>query len=572
MSLDEFTVTIESEETEVKVKEAPDIELILEPSSEINVSLSTNTVPLTLTVEANETQLVIEELEDVDFRLMQNPDIVVLAAGNIGVPGPVGPEGSRGYTGAQGPIGPQGPQGEVGPPGASLASYWYEWKTNTEETDPAPGFVKMNGPVVTATEIYISQYDKQGRAPLGIGFLNPGDDLYLYEANQFDTWNRYVTGIKTDNGEWFTIEITYAESGPLPLTPGGNTQMQIVTPMRGTPGPQGPQGPQGPIGPEGPDGQVDVYEQPTAPMEPVEIGALWVDTDAPPVLGPIGPQGPEGPSGPQGPQGPQGIQGPEAIIPARLGEIPAPTPNGNLNTCDIIGWYYFDNNTIGAPAITFGMVQVYAWPGVLSTTQIAYEHGTDRVWKRTKTPGLSALWRSVFPADYATTLPANPVDGQEAVLVDSITSPTYQWRFRYNVQSTSPYKWEFIGGSAWCVAPGPGITTGSGSYIQVDGTTPSITLSRAGDYLFTYGARPTAPDGASAGMFLFDDGVEAAGVTEISLYNSGAGGTIYGGLSYSVRVNGIGAGSVMDLRYKSYFSQVVGFYSRYMTCQPVRVS
>lgn len=39
-----------------------------------------------------------------------------------------------------------------------------------------------------------------------------------------------------------------------------------------------------------------------------------------------------------------------------------------------------------------------------------------------------------------------PYDGQEIILVDSVTAPTYDWRFRYNAQSTSAYKWEFIGG------------------------------------------------------------------------------------------------------------------------------
>lgn len=221
-------------------------------------------------------------------------------------------QGPKGDTGAQGIQGPQGPQGEVGASGASLASYWYEWKTNTDETDPAPGFVKMNGPVITATELYISQYDKQGRAPLGIGFLHPGDDLYVYEANQFDTWNRYVTGVKIDNGEWFTIEIIYAESGPLPLTPGGNTQLQIVTPMRGAPGPTGPQGPQGPVGatgaqgptgntgaqgppgtqgppgatgatgPSGSPGTVSIYEQVAEPVG-APLGSLWISPTTPPV-------------------------------------------------------------------------------------------------------------------------------------------------------------------------------------------------------------------------------------------------------------------------------------------------
>lgn len=47
---------------------------------------------------------------------------------------------------------------------------------------------------------------------------------------------------------------------------------------------------------------------------------------------------------------------------------------------------------------------------------------------------------------YGTTLPASPVDGQEAILVNSTTAPTYQWRLRYNASSTSAYKWECLGG------------------------------------------------------------------------------------------------------------------------------
>src|SRR5215831_7217940 len=50
-------------------------------------------------------------------------------------------------------------------------------------------------------------------------------------------------------------------------------------------------------------------------------------------------------------------------------------------------------------------------------------------------------------SSYGTTLPSSPYDGQEAVLVDLATNPGYQWRFRYNAQSTSAYKWEFVGGS-----------------------------------------------------------------------------------------------------------------------------
>jgi hypothetical protein len=64
------------------------------------------------------------------------------------------------------------------------------------------------------------------------------------------------------------------------------------------------------------------------------------------------------------------------------------------------------------------------------------------------------VWSPITPADvanipYATTFPASPYDGQEAILVDSTTNPQWKWRFRYNAASISPYKWEFIGGAPY---------------------------------------------------------------------------------------------------------------------------
>ena len=50
-------------------------------------------------------------------------------------------------------------------------------------------------------------------------------------------------------------------------------------------------------------------------------------------------------------------------------------------------------------------------------------------------------------AGYGTILPASPIDGQEYTLVDSLTNPSYQWRFRWNAGSSSAYKWEFVGGT-----------------------------------------------------------------------------------------------------------------------------
>jgi hypothetical protein len=95
------------------------------------------------------------------------------------------------------------------------------------------------------------------------------------------------------------------------------------------------------------------------------------------------------------------------------------------------------------------------------------------------------LWGAaqISKPTYGTTLPGSPVDGQEAILVDSTTNPTYQWRFRYNVGSTSPYKWEFIGGPPAYATVGPNESTGTtGAWINLATPGPLFIVPRAGDY------------------------------------------------------------------------------------------
>jgi hypothetical protein len=83
-----------------------------------------------------------------------------------------------------------------------------------------------------------------------------------------------------------------------------------------------------------------------------------------------------------------------------------------------------------------------------------------------------------------TTLPASPYDGQEFVLTDSLTAPTYTWRFRYNAASASAYKWEFIGGSAQTARVDTS-QVGSAGAVWIDLTTvgPQLAVPRTGEYL-----------------------------------------------------------------------------------------
>jgi len=99
-----------------------------------------------------------------------------------------------------------------------------------------------------------------------------------------------------------------------------------------------------------------------------------------------------------------------------------------------------------------------------------------------------AIWGIAGPAStvgYGTTLPGAPTDGQEAILVDSITNPSYQWRFRYNAGSTSPYKWEFIGGNWSAGASGAGqsnLTLAINTWTDLANNLAGAAIPRSGDY------------------------------------------------------------------------------------------
>lgn len=90
---------------------------------------------------------------------------------------------------------------------------------------------------------------------------------------------------------------------------------------------------------------------------------------------------------------------------------------------------------------------------------------------------------------YGTTLPGTPFDGQEAILVDSTTAPTYQWRFRYNDANASGYKWECVGGPAAYQGNTAASSRTNTAYGDLaDAATPAFTVPRAGVYLVEFGA------------------------------------------------------------------------------------
>jgi len=112
-----------------------------------------------------------------------------------------------------------------------------------------------------------------------------------------------------------------------------------------------------------------------------------------------------------------------------------------------------------------------------------------------------------------TTLPASPVDGQEAVLVDSLTAPTYNWRFKYVAGITADaYKWVFIGGDDAFSEVVASESPNSATYVALTTPGPSITVPRAGIYVVEIGHTilNNSIGGGFANYMSYDIGATAA--------------------------------------------------------------
>ena len=85
------------------------------------------------------------------------------------------------------------------------------------------------------------------------------------------------------------------------------------------------------------------------------------------------------------------------------------------------------------------------------------------------------------------------MDGQETILVDSTSAPTYAWRLRYNSTLT---KWEFVGGRPAFAEVVTSETTASTTYAALATAGPSIVLPVAGAYMVEIGGFLQDADGA----------------------------------------------------------------------------
>lgn len=149
--------------------------------------------------------------------------------------------------------------------------------------------------------------------------------------------------------------------------------------------------------------------------------------------------------------------------------------------------------------------------------------------------------------------PANPEDGQLATYQSAaMAAQGVEWEFMYNATSTSPYKWEFVGGAPLAAeGSGPGANTNT-SYSTGTTNIPSVAIPLAGDYRVQYSALGRADAQACYSDVFIAPHYGGTMITSSEFYMVGSCSSSIQvqSMSSSVRPTFATAGSNLDLRYR----------------------
>lgn len=151
-----------------------------------------------------------------------------------------------------------------------------------------------------------------------------------------------------------------------------------------------------------------------------------------------------------------------------------------------------------------------------------------------------------------TSLATAPIPGQQIILTDSLTAPTYHWFLRYNADSSSSYKWECIGGTPAVVIVGPGSgfqATTSTTYTNLTTTGPDFTLPSGvgGDFLIEVGCNPHHDIAGQFAMMSYDLGATGATDPDAAIGTNPDPVSAYN----KRRKTGIAAGALIRCKYRS---------------------
>lgn len=165
-------------------------------------------------------------------------------------------------------------------------------------------------------------------------------------------------------------------------------------------------------------------------------------------------------------------------------------------------------------------------------------------------------------------LPSTPADGDQVVLVDSLTAPTYHWLLRY-VAAASTYKWYCIGGTPYWAQVNTSEATTSTTFTDLTTPGPSFTVPVGGDWLVEIGCYLTGPTAGNVGYMSFAVGGTAASDSDAAGNSSGAASM---SVTRSVKKTGVGAASSIATKYRTTnAANSATFNARWLKIMPYRV-
>lgn len=161
-------------------------------------------------------------------------------------------------------------------------------------------------------------------------------------------------------------------------------------------------------------------------------------------------------------------------------------------------------------------------------------------------------------------LPVGAVDGQEFTLVDSLTAPTFAWRFVY-FSGRASNKWVCIGGSAVSWVPAQESRGTAATYAALGTPGPQITVPVAGIYTIELSVVLVANGGWSQWMS-YSIGATAAVDTD-SITEGPQGDLARSRLDDKT----LAAGTALVAQYRSDGSHTATFRNRLMRVTPIVV-
>lgn len=185
---------------------------------------------------------------------------------------------------------------------------------------------------------------------------------------------------------------------------------------------------------------------------------------------------------------------------------------------------------------------------------------------------ISAAWviTTVFAPEVTGSLPASPVDQQEAIFVADATNGV-KWHFRYRAASASASKWESLGD---CTPLTSEITTDestvSTTYVAFTTPGPQITLPLAGDYMIAFGSDSYNATALSATLIAPKLGAAATSDNESTVHvssTSNAENQVW----RSMRRNGLAASAVITMQIRCNSGTGHGA-KRNLEVRPIRVT